>query len=141
MSVLAQFALVFVGGAIGGAARHSISGLVARRAGETFPWGTLVVNVSGALLIGVLAGVAGAGGSPLADGPPSGAGLGASGWVFVVVGILGSYTTVSSFSLQTLELVRGGEARRAASNVLLSFVLCLAAAAAGFLGAGAVVVG
>jgi CrcB protein len=114
--------LVTLGGALGACARFWLSGIVARHVGETFPWGTLVVNVSGAAAIGLLAacfmtaqGVA----EPWRDL-----------WAALVVGVLGSYTTVSSFSLQTLALARAGEGMRAAFNILASLTLCLAAALA-----------
>lgn len=115
-------AWVAAGSAVGGVARYFVSGVVARWVGETFPWGTLAVNVSGAFSIGLIAASAAAG-SPLAE-PPA--------WSVAVIGVLGSYTTVSSFSLQTLALAREGAFVRAAANVVLSLVLCLAAAAAGF---------
>ena len=115
--------LVALGGALGACARFWLSGVVARRVGETFPWGTLAVNVTGALAIGLLAarfltpqGV---------DAPWR------ETWLLLVTGMLGSYTTVSSFSLQTLALAREGEGGRAALNVLASVGLCLAAALAG----------
>lgn len=118
--------LVALGGALGACARFWLSGVVARRIGETFPWGTLVVNVTGALAIGLLAALL-----LSADGVAEGwRGL----WLALVVGMLGSYTTVSSFSLQTLALLRGGEGRRAVLNVLASLGLCLGAALAGHLG-------
>lgn len=110
--------LVCLGAALGGAARFFLSGLVGRRFGETFPWGTMAVNVSGALAIGIVAGTAARHDLP---------GL----WAFAVTGGLGSYTTVSSFSLQTLALARDGEWLRAGGNILLSLVLTLAAAAVG----------
>ncbi len=108
---------------MGACARFWLSGVVARRLGETFPWGTLAVNVSGALVIGLLAARF----------------MNADGvlepwrelWLVLVTGILGGYTTVSSFSLQTLALARSGEGRRVALNVLASVGLCLAAALAG----------
>ena len=112
---------VAVGSALGGVARFGLSGIVGRRIGETFPWGTLVVNISGALLLGLFAGAAGAAGVP-GDGR-----LGP----FVVAGFLGSYTTVSSFSLQTLTLAQAGARRQAAANIVLSLGGCLAAAALG----------
>jgi CrcB protein len=127
------FALVAVGSAAGGMARFLISGIVARAVGETFPWGTMVVNVTGAFSIGVLGGLLQ--GGNLDNLPDL--------WPVAVTGFLGSYTTVSSFSLQTLALVRDGEWRRAAGNVVLSLALCLAAVAGGglvahaALGAGA----
>lgn len=109
---------VAVGSALGGMARFCVSGIVGRRIGETFPWGTLAVNISGALLLGLVAGAAGAPGDRHI-GP------------FVVAGFLGSYTTVSSFSLQTLTLAQAGARRHAAANIALSVGGCLAAAALG----------
>ena len=109
---------VLAGSALGGMARYWLSGLVARHFGETYPWGTLVVNVSGALAAGLLLGVTVA----MAGAMP----------VFVLqlllLGFLGSYTTVSSFSLQTLQLARNRQWLPAAGNVFLSAGLCLAAA-------------
>jgi CrcB protein len=124
---MAQVLLVALGGAVGACARFWLSGVVARRVGETFPWGTLAVNASGALAVGFLAALLLA---------PHGAAAGGRGtpWLALVVGVLGSYTTVSSFSLQTLALLRGGEGGRAALNVLATLVLCLGAAVAGLLG-------
>lgn len=112
---------VALGSVFGGSARYFLSGLVGRRVGETFPWGTLAVNVSGCFAIGLLA--------VLADRQiwmniPA-------WWQLAVVGFLGTYTTVSSFSLQTLALARDGDWPRAAGNILLSLTLCLAAVALG----------
>lgn len=122
---------VAAGSALGGLARFAISGLVARTVGETFPWGTMTVNVTGCFLIGICAALAD--GAVFFDQPDR--------WPLLVSGVLGSYTTVSSFSLQTLALVRDGEWPRALGNVLLSLGLCLAAVVAGMavapqLGAG-----
>lgn len=117
---------VALGSAVGGVARFFLSGFVGRRIGETFPWGTMTVNVTGAFAIGLIGAAADA--RLLFDAPGA--------WAFVVTGFLGSYTTVSSFSLQTLALARDGDWLRAGGNVALSFVLCLAAAALG-LGVGA----
>ena len=113
---------VALGSVLGGTARFWLSGFVARRVGETFPWGTTVVNVSGAFLLGLLAASAASHGI-FADVKP---------WQFAAIGILGTYTTVSSFSLQTLALARDGEMMRAAGNMLLSLSLCLLAVAGGF---------
>ena len=113
---------VALGSILGGTARFWLSGFVARRVGETFPWGTIVVNVSGAFLLGVLAASAASHGIFAAAGP----------WQFAAIGILGTYTTVSSFSLQTLALARDGEMTRAAGNMVLSLSLCLLAVAGGF---------
>jgi len=123
--------LIFValGSALGGIGRFWLSGVVGRRVGERFPWGTMAVNVSGALAIGLVAAAATRGDGPFAT---------PAAWQLAVIGFLGSYTTVSSFSLQTLSLAREGELMRAGRNILLSLGLCLGAVALGFaLGASA----
>ena len=117
--------LVAAGSAAGGMARFLVSGVVARTAGEMFPWGTMVVNVSGAFAIGLIAALAE---HHLVFVQPE-------AWALAVTGFLGSYTTVSSFSLQTLALARSGYRKRAAANVGLSLLLCLTAAALGMLAA------
>lgn len=113
---------VALGSALGGMARFWLSGFVARRTGERFPWGTLAVNASGAFVIGLVAAAASRGGAFAA--PVT--------WQLAVIGFLGSYTTVSSFSLQTLALARDGDLLRAGGNVLLSLALCLGAVSLGF---------
>jgi fluoride exporter len=125
MAFLGQLAWVAVGAAAGGALRYFVSGFVGRRVGEAFPWGTLVVNVSGAFAIGVMAAIV--------RGPVS------DTWLFGVTGLLGAYTTVSSFSLQTLALAREGGTRQAFNNVALSVALGLAAAALGYVATAAMV--
>lgn len=114
---------VVLGSALGGSARYFLSGVIARRLGETFPWGTLVVNVSGAFLIGLFGALARNEGSFFAE---------PSSWLFAVTGFLGCYTTVSSFSLQTLSLARDGERTRAMAYVGISVALSLGAVAVGF---------
>lgn len=117
--------IAIVGGcALGGCARYFVSGVIARRLGETFPWGTMTINVTGAFLIGIFGALATHPGSIFAAPNP---------WLFAVTGFLGCYTTVSSFSLQTLTLARGGEPMHALGNIVLSVGLCLAAASCGFL--------
>jgi CrcB protein len=113
---------VALGSAFGGSARFFLSGFVGRHIGETFPWGTMVVNATGSFAIGVVAAAASGDAAFHLSAP----------WQFAVVGFLGSYTTVSSFSLQTLALVRDGESLRAGGNVVLSLVLCLASVTLGF---------
>jgi CrcB protein len=113
-------AMVSLGALAGTPARFFVSGVIARRFGETFPWGTLVVNVSGCVVIGAIAAIARA------------HGLSSDAWLFLATGFLGSYTTVSSFALQTLALVRDGERGPALGYIGLSLVLCLAAVAGGF---------
>lgn len=113
---------VFIGSALGGVARYGCSGLAARWLGSTFPWGTLFVNVVGSALIGALA-MIGASENALLGAP--------DGRLFTMVGICGGYTTISSFSLQTLNLALEGEWVRASLNVIGSVVLCLGATALG----------
>ena len=115
--------LVLAGGCAGGLARIALATAVGQRWGLAFPWGTLAVNVSGALVIGVLAGLARFKGGVFDSD------------VFralVFTGLLGGYTTVSSFALQTLDLALAGERSRALFNVVLSAGLSLAAVAAGY---------
>lgn len=107
---------VALGSAIGGLGRFWVSGLVARAFGETFPWGTLTVNVVGSLLIGLFATLTGPDGRLLA---------GPAARQFVMLGIFGGFTTFSSFSLQTLTLAQDGEWLRAGLNVVGSVTLCL----------------
>ena len=114
---------VVLGSILGGVARYFLSGAIARRLGETFPWGTLVINVSGAFLIGIFGG--------LSENRTSLLAL-PDAWLFAVTGFLGCYTTVSSFSLQTLALARDGQTGRSFGYVVVSVIFCLAAAAAGF---------
>ena len=123
--------LVAVGAAVGTPARFLVSGLVARRFGETFPWGTLVVNVSGCAVMGAVGCFA-----FLRDLASDSAFA-----LVVATGFLGSYTTVSSFALQTRALVRDGEGRLALGYVALSRLSCLGAVAGGFALAGAVLGG
>jgi CrcB protein len=113
---------VGIGSALGGMARYWCSGLVAERWGETFPWGTILVNIVGSFVIGLVATLTGPDGRVLV---PSDA------RTFIMAGLCGGFTTFSSFSLQTLNLVRDGDWARAAANVGLSVVLCLAAVTAG----------
>lgn len=109
---------IMVGSAIGGAARYWVSGAVANRIGETFPWGTMLVNISGSFVIGFFATLTGPDGRLLVGTPAR---------QFVMIGLCGGYTTFSSFSLQTLNLTLDGEWLRAGANAVLSLVLCLLA--------------
>ena len=109
---------IMVGSALGGAARFLVSGLVANWFGGTFPWGTLLVNVTGSFVIGFFATLTGPDGRIFAS---------ATTRQFVMTGLCGGYTTFSSFSLQTLTLANDGEWLRAGANILLSVVSCLIA--------------
>jgi CrcB protein len=120
---------VALGGALGSVARYAVSLGAVRWLGAGFPWGTLLVNVAGSFAIGLLAALA------TADGRPA---LGADARAFVMIGILGGFTTFSSFSLETLTLARTGALGAAAANVGLSLVLCLAGVSLGFIAAALV---
>ena len=113
-----NYILVAVGSAVGGVSRYWLSGVIANRFGQSFPWGTLVVNVTGCFLIGLFATLTSTEGRWL---------VGPSGRNFFMTGICGGYTTFSSFSLQTLNLAQDEEWLYAAGNAVLSLVLCLAA--------------
>lgn len=107
---------VFVGGGLGSLARWWASGFIAERVGQTFPWGTLLVNVTGSFVIGLFATLTGPEGRFLVP---------ASFRQFFMLGVCGGYTTFSSFSLQTLNLAEDGQWFRAGANAVLSLVLCL----------------
>jgi len=115
---------VAVGGAIGTAGRYWLSGVVARLIGETFPWGTLIINVTGSFIIGFFATL---------SGPDGRVFVGSTARQFVMIGICGGYTTFSSFSLQTLNLMNDGEWLYAGANITGSVVLCLLAVWAGYM--------
>ena len=114
---------VALGGALGSVARYAVALGAARWLGAAFPWGTLIVNVTGSFAIGLLAALV------AADGRPA---LGNDARAFVIVGILGGFTTFSAFSLETLTLARSGALGAAAANAGLSLVSCLAAVWLGF---------
>jgi CrcB protein len=118
---------VALGGALGSVARYASSGIAVRWLGMEFPYATLFVNVTGSFTIGLLAALVASDGRPL---------LGADGRAFLLVGVLGGFTTFSSFSLETLNLARSGALGPAALNVAGSVVLCLAAVSLGFATAG-----
>ena len=120
---------VALGGALGTTGRYWLSGLVARLIGETFPWGTLVINVTGSLLIGFIAAL---------TGPDGRVFVGSTARQFMMIGICGGYTTFSSFSLQTLNLANDGEWLYAGANVVSSVLLCLVAVWGGYMLASAI---
>jgi fluoride exporter len=117
-----------LGSALGGGARYWLSGLAGQHIGETFPIGTLLVNVTGSFVIGLFAALTGPDGRLL---------IGTNARQFVTIGVCGGYTTFSSFSLQTLNLARNREMALAGANVTLSVVLCLLAVWAGHIAASA----
>ena len=119
---MARLLVVCVGGFLGTGARYGLNGWVAHRFGETFPWGTLTVNVAGSFAVGMLY---------FACGPDSPWIVSATTRQFLLAGVLGGFTTFSSFSIQTLNLLRDGELAAAGGNLIGSVVLGLLAAFAG----------
>ena len=115
--------LIGLGGALGSLGRFFISGWVAARFGQNFPWGTLLVNISGSFLIGIFAAM---------SAPENPFFIPARLRNFLMIGICGGYTTFSSFSLQTLTLAQEGEWLRAAFNIFLSITCCLVAVWLGY---------
>jgi CrcB protein len=120
------YLLVALGSALGGTLRYWLSGLIGNWFGQSFPWGTLIVNVSGSFVIGFFATLTAADGRLFVP----------SEWrQFFMAGICGGYTTFSSFSYQTLTLAQDGEWLFASMNVMLSVALCLLGVWLGAMGA------
>jgi len=113
---MGKLLVIGAGGFLGAVARYALAGIVQRRAGALFPAGTLVVNAVGCLLLGALFAVV--------ESRPA---LGPQARAFLAVGILGSFTTFSTFGYETLELVRVGAPRLALGNVAANVVIGLAA--------------
>lgn len=116
---------VAVGAALGGVARFGLAGFIQQRAGPSFPTGTMVVNVSGALVLGFLVRLA----SQSASITPEMR-------LFLTTGFCGGYTTFSTFSYETTTLLQDGEYLTATSYVLISVLGSLAATLLGFAVAG-----
>jgi fluoride exporter len=121
---MTAYLFIAIGSALGGVARYWCSGIAARLIGETFPWGTLIVNVLGSFIIGFFA---------TFTGPDGRIYVSSTARQFVMVGFCGGYTTFSSFSLQTLNLLNDGEWFRAGANIGLSVACCMIAVWAGHL--------
>lgn len=119
---LSQILYIAIGGAIGAVLRYLASTAVYALLGRGFPYGTLVVNVLGSLAMGVLAIL-------LIERVSTGPELRA----LLLIGLLGSFTTFSTFSIETLNLIEQGGLIKAGLNILLSVMLCLAAAWVGTL--------
>ena len=111
MNAVLPYFWVALGSAIGGVARYWFTGFGNRLMGADFPWSTIIINIVGSVVIGMVA----------ARAPSDATRL------FVMVGICGGFTTFSAFSLQTLTLLQQGEIARALANVLLSVLLCVLA--------------
>jgi CrcB protein len=112
------FVWVALGGALGTLGRYWLSLGVTGLVGEMFPWGTLLINITGSFAIGFFFTLTGPEGTLLVR-PPARA--------FFLIGVCGGYTTFSSFSLQTLNLAQNNEWLAAAANVVASNVGCLLA--------------
>ena len=125
---MSTYLWIAVGGALGSVARYAGSSLIASWFGETFPLGTLLINVLGSFVIGFFATLTGPDGRLVAPGDLR---------PFVMIGVCGGFTTFSSFSYQTLTLVQDGEYVRAGANVMGSVVLCLGAVWLGYIAAAA----
>ncbi|MBM3845703.1 MAG: fluoride efflux transporter CrcB [Verrucomicrobia bacterium] len=114
---------IFLGGGVGSLLRFLTSEWTTRHWGSQFPWGTLAVNVTGCLMIGVLARWLENPGQPDGTFPTR---------HLLIVGLCGGYTTFSAFSVQTLELIRDHAFGKAIANVLLSVVCCLLSTSLGY---------
>lgn len=119
---------VALGGALGSVSRYWLNGLITDKfsAAAVFPLGTLAINVTGSFLIGIFAGLA----VPEGRLDPQSRAFTTQ---FLMIGVCGGYTTFSSFSLQTLNLLRDREFLYAGGNILLSVVLCMVAVWLGWL--------
>ena len=115
--------IIMAGGALGTLARYLISVLATPISGN-LPWGTILINITGSFIIGLFGTLTLAHGRfPVSENMR----------LFVMIGLCGGYTTFSSFSLQTLDLIRSGAMMRAGVNIAASVVLCVAAVSAGHL--------
>ena len=112
---MTEIIIVALGGSLGGCGRFWLSGVIARRVGETFPWGTLVVNLIGTFALGVIAGAA----------------LGGDERSVAATGLLGSFTTFSTWMLESQRLGEEGERRLMWLNLLGSLAVGLLAVEAG----------
>jgi len=115
--LLHPYMIVGIGGALGSVARAGMSDLVTRWMGNEFPFGTVAVNITGAIFMGLLAGYGETEPGKLIFSPAA--------RTFLMIGVLGGYTTFSSFSLQTFLLMEQGNILGAFLNVTLSVLLCV----------------
>lgn len=118
---MAAYFWITLGSALGGVARYALTRLTLDSS-SSFPWGTILINVIGCFVIGFFGTL---------TYPGSRFEASENIRLFVMVGLCGGFTTFSSFSLQTFDLIRTGEFSRALANVVLSVVICLGAVALG----------
>ncbi len=121
----AKILLIAFGGAIGTTLRYFVSGIDYKISGGVFPVSTFIVNVTGSLVIGFLWGLF------------EGSALSSAVRMFLFIGILGGYTTFSTFSLETFNLLRDGEVKIAMASVLATNVVSVILVYAGFFAARA----
>jgi CrcB protein len=119
--------LLAAGGAIGTLGRYAVSGITHKYVEGAFPYGTLMVNVIGSLIIGLL------------WGTWETANISSHLRTFIFIGILGGFTTFSSFSLETMNLCRDGEFKMAIINILANNILGILMVFAGFFAARSLV--
>jgi fluoride exporter len=112
-SQMQQVLLIAAGGSLGAVARYGVATFVYHTTGETFPWGTFIVNLTGSFLIGLFIELFDTTVIPTA-------------WrSFITIGFIGAYTTFSTYTLETVNLIRDGELRLALSNVVVSNAACI----------------
>ncbi len=117
---MSRFLWICVGGAVGTGARYLLSGWALAAFGASFPWGTLAVNVIGSFLLGLLVQVGVA--TPV---------LSPTVRLALTTGVMGGFTTYSTFNYETMRYIQDGAWRLALGNVALTLVVCLAAGFAG----------
>lgn len=118
---MTKYIMLAAGGAIGTVLRYSVSGMTQRAVNSMFPWGTLAVNLTGSFMIGLLWGIFEV------------RSISSDLRTFLFIGILGGFTTFSTFALESLNLMREGEIKFALSNVLVSNILGILLVFAGFI--------
>lgn len=115
-STMGAYLAVAVGGALGSVARFWLTGAIAALTGPRLPWGTLLINVLGSFVIGLVAGL---------TLTPERLGWHPSVRIFLMTGFCGGFTTFSAFSLQALELIQIGDTPAALGYMFASVLLCL----------------
>lgn len=121
---MGNLVLIFIGAGLGAVFRYWVSNLIYAGFGKTFPYGTLIVNLSGCLLMGIL--------FVLIMERMDGISLELRS--FVLIGLLGGYTTYSTFSIETLMLIENGQWLGAGANILATTLLCMVATWIGVVG-------